>query len=168
MGAGAVVRLLGPDDVEVFRSIRLEALRVEPAAFASSAKDWEKLPAEEWRRRLTDNPVFVALRDDAPIGIMGLLRERPAKMAHRAYIVMVYVRRDQRGTGAARALLQSTMEHARTMAIRQLELAVNAENEAAIRFYRREGFREIGRIPNALMHEDREIDELLMARHIAD
>lgn len=99
---------------------------------------------------------------------MGLLRERPAKMAHRAYIVMVYVRRDQRGTGVARALLQSTMEHARTMAIRQLELAVNAENEAAIRFYRREGFREIGRIPNALMHEDREIDELLMARHIAD
>lgn len=165
---GAVVRLLGPDDVDAFRSIRLEALRVEPAAFASSVEDWEKLPDEEWRRRLTDNPVFVAFRDRAPVGIMGLMRERSAKMAHRAFIIMVYVRQDQRGSGAARALLQSSTEHARASGIRQLELAVNAQNEAAIRFYRREGFSEIGRIPNALMHEGQEIDELLMARRIAD
>ncbi|RVI56975.1 GNAT family N-acetyltransferase, partial [Sinorhizobium meliloti] len=47
----ATIRLLGIDEAEAFRSIRLEALRTEPAFFASSAEDWEKLPDEEWRRR---------------------------------------------------------------------------------------------------------------------
>jgi hypothetical protein len=46
--------MLGPDDVEVFRRIRLEALRADPAAYASRAEDWEALPDAEWRRRMTD------------------------------------------------------------------------------------------------------------------
>ncbi|RVP06308.1 hypothetical protein CN083_19340 [Sinorhizobium meliloti] len=33
----ATIRLLGIDEAEAFRSIRLEALRTEPAFFASSA-----------------------------------------------------------------------------------------------------------------------------------
>ena len=64
------IRLAGPDDVDAFRRIRLEALRAEPAAFSSTVAKWEALSDEEWRRRLT-NPVFIAFRDDEPVGIMG-------------------------------------------------------------------------------------------------
>jgi GNAT superfamily N-acetyltransferase len=161
-----MIRLLGSEDVEVFRRIRLEALRAEPAAFASSAEDWEALSDEEWLRRLTDNPVFVAFCDGEPVGIMGLLRQSSSRMAHRATIIMVYLRASQRGGGLAKALLEALADHAHRCGILQLELAVNADNLAALRFYRREGFVEIGRIPGGFLHEGRETDEIMMARRI--
>lgn len=165
--AFSAIHLLGPEDVEVFRRIRLEALRSEPASFASSAEDWERLPDEEWRRRVTGNPIFVAFQDESPVGIMGLIRERSSKTAHRATIVMVYVQKRYRGTGLSRKLLYKVIVHARETGVRQLELAASVENPAAIRFYRNEGFREIGRIPGGFVHDGREIDEILMVRRIA-
>ncbi|MEX0955648.1 MAG: GNAT family N-acetyltransferase [Rhizobiaceae bacterium] len=161
-----MIRLLGSDDVEVFRRIRLEALRAEPAAFASSAEDWEQLADEEWLRRLTDNPVFVAFHDGEPVGIMGLMRERSSRMAHRATIIMVYLRANLRGGGLAKALLEALADHARGNGILQLELSANADNPAALRFYRRDGFVEIGRIPAGFLHQGKEIDEIMMARRI--
>lgn len=162
-----MIRLLGPADVDAFRLIRLEALRSEPGSFASSVGDWEKLPDEEWRRRVTGHPVFVAFDGESPVGIMGLLRERASKMAHRATIVMVYVQKRYRGTGLSSRLLANLVAHARDKGIRQLELAVSVENPAAIRFYLNEGFREVGRIPGGFFHDGREIDEILMVRRIA-
>ncbi len=159
------IRRLGPEDVDAFRRIRLEALRLEPAAYASSHDDWAQLSDEEWRQRLSD-PVFVAFLDGEPVGITGLMRQRASKMAHRATIVMVYVRQNLRGTGLARHLLHTVSDHARAMGIVQLELTVNAENPAAKRYYAREGFTEVGKIPGGFLHEGREIDELLMVRRL--
>jgi len=161
------VALLDLRGVDVFRRIRLEALREEPAAFASSAEDWERLSEAEWRRRLADTPVFVAFVDDAPVGVMGLMRERAAKTAHRATLVMVYVRKDLRRLGLARQLLDTLTSHAIACGIRQLELAVSADNAAARGFYRREGFVEIGIVPGGHWIGGREIDEILMARRIS-
>jgi GNAT superfamily N-acetyltransferase len=159
------IRRLGEDDVAVFRQIRLEALRKEPGAFASTAADWEALPEEEWRRRL-QAPVFVAFSDGEPVGIMGLLRQGSSKMAHRATIVMVYVRRDLRGAGVAPRLLGALVDYASEHGIRQLELAVSMEEPAARRFYRKHGFAELCTIPGGFLHEGREIDEVLMARRV--
>ena len=170
-GDGAVetdvltIRRIGADDVEAFRRIRLEALREEPSAYASSYEDSVVLTDEDWRNRMRE-PVFVAFRADEPVGLAGLVRQRSSKMAHRANIVMVYVRKSQRGTGVADGLIDAVIEEARAMGIVQLELAVTAENLSAARFYRRKGFAEIGRVPGALMHEGRELDDLMMARRI--
>lgn len=57
-------------------------------------------------------------------------------------------------------------DYARGLGILQLELAVNAENSAALRFYQRHGFVEIGRIPCGLLEDDREIDEVIMVRRL--
>jgi RimJ/RimL family protein N-acetyltransferase len=160
------VRLLVPDDHKVFKRIRLEALRTAPEAFASSASDWEKLPDDEWRRRIENNLVVVCFRQDEPVGIMGLMRQQSSKMAHRASLIMVYMRRGERGGGQAAAMLGLLLDHARASGVWQVELTVSAENPAAIRFYRREGFDEIGRIPAGLLHEGREIDEIMMARRL--
>ncbi|WP_379068727.1 GNAT family N-acetyltransferase [Mesorhizobium sp. UC22_110] len=164
--SAATVRLAGKDDVAAFRHIRLEALRLEPAAFASRVEDWEVLPDEEWLRRLMSGTVFIAFRDGEPVGLMGLLREQSAKTRHRATIVMVYARTGERGTGTAKALLDALARHAQDAGILQLELTVSVENPAAQRFYAREGFIEIGRLPAGLIHEGREIDELMMAKRI--
>lgn len=163
----ATIRLLGPDDVEIFRRVRLEALRTEPDSFASSAEDWEGLPDDEWCRRMADGSVLVAFRNDDPVGIMGLIRQRGSKMAHRATVVMVYVQRSLRGSGVARLLLETLIDHARARAIRQLELVVSAENATAIGFYERHGFVPVGRIPGGCIRNGREVDDIIMARRIA-
>ncbi|WP_104667714.1 GNAT family N-acetyltransferase [Ensifer adhaerens] len=160
------IKHLDQDDVDVFRQIRLEALNRAPEAFASTAADWERLSTEEWRARLTANAVFVAFEDDRPLGIMGLMRERASRLAHRATIIMVYVRDEARGSGVARRLLTHLTDQARASGIRLLELVVRADNPAAIRFYTREGFREIGRVPGGMFDGEKEVDEILMARHI--
>ncbi|MBX4867117.1 MULTISPECIES: GNAT family N-acetyltransferase [Rhizobium] len=162
---GVTIRLIGADEVQAFRHIRLEALRAEPASFASRYEDWENLSLEEWRNRLKE-PVFLAFQDGEPVGIMGLFRQRSSKMAHRATIVMVYVRAKLRGTGLAVRLLKAISEHARDIGIRQLELFVNAENPGAMRFYERQGFVEIGRVPGAVLEDGREIDDVMMARRL--
>ncbi|NTG51371.1 GNAT family N-acetyltransferase [Agrobacterium rhizogenes] len=162
---GIVIRHISADEFDIFRRIRLEALRVEPSSFASSAEDWEVLTDEEWCRRLSD-PVFVAFRDDQPVGVMGLLRQRSSKMAHRATLIMVYVRKDLRGTGLAKDLLDTVIAHALSDGIVQLELVVSAENPKAVSFYRREGFSEIGRIPGGVRYNGREIDDVMMARRL--
>jgi ribosomal protein S18 acetylase RimI-like enzyme len=160
------IKHLEEDDVDLFRRIRLEALTREPQAFASTAADWARLSTAEWQARLTANAVFVALDGDEPLGIMGLMRERASRLAHRATIIMVYVRDEARGSGVAHQLLAHLTEHARSAGIRMLELVARADNETAIRFYEREGFRAIGRVPGGLLDGDAEVDEILMARHI--
>jgi GNAT superfamily N-acetyltransferase len=159
------IRRIAPDEIDVFRRIRLEALRCEPTSFASRLEDWVTLPDEAWRRRLND-PVFVAFSGEVPVGIMGLLPQRPRKMAHRATLVMVYLRESFRGTGLARDLLAAVVDFARHEEILQLELAVSAENPGAIGFYRREGFSEVGRIPGGLLDGGREIDDVIMVRRL--
>jgi ribosomal protein S18 acetylase RimI-like enzyme len=159
------IRRLGPDDVDTFCRIRLEALSADPHAFASHLEDWDRLPDDAWRQRLVE-PVLVALRDGEPIGIIGLIRQRSSKMAHRATLVMAYVRRDVRGTGIASRLLGAVEDVAIADGIVQLELAVSADNQPAIRFYRREGFAEMGRVPGGFRHENRECDEILMVRRL--
>ncbi|AEG07251.1 GCN5-related N-acetyltransferase (plasmid) [Sinorhizobium meliloti BL225C] len=158
---GAVIKRLSVEDVDVFRRIRLEALSHEPFSFASVFDDWLHLSDREWREHL-DQPVFVAFLNGQPVGMMGLKFERARKMVHRAKLVSVYVRKGERGTGIAANLLHNVTEHARDYGVLQLELAVNAEISAAIRFYQRHGFVEVGRIPNGYLGHGTENDELIM------
>ena len=164
---GVVIRRLSVEDVDVFRRVRLEALSHEPSSFASVFSDWAYLSDHEWRQHL-NQPVFVAFLSGQPVGMMGLRFERARKMAHRAKLVSVYVRKGERGMGIAADLLQELTECARDHAVLQLELAVNAENSAAIRFYRRHGFVEVGRIPNGFLGHDTETDELIMVLSLSD
>ncbi|NRP90654.1 hypothetical protein GFPCMMHI_06581 [Ensifer adhaerens] len=159
------IRRITAGEIDVFRSIRLEALRCEPASFASRFEDWQFLRDEEWRRRLND-PIFVAFCKSEPVGIMGFVRFRPCKMAHRAMLVSVYVRKSERRAGIAVDLLNVVSDYAKRLGILQLELAVNAENSVALRFYQRHGFIEIGRIPGGLLDGDRQIDDVIMVRRL--
>lgn len=163
-----MIRKLGKADVDIFKSIRLEALRCAPESYASHAHDWEDLSEQDWLLRMADCTIFVAMKGDEPVGIMALLPNRPSKMAHRATIIMVYVRKSERGSGLADALLAMMTEDARKNGISQLELAVSAENPAAVRFYHKAGFSDIGLMLAGLRHNGRDIDEIMMVRRIAD
>jgi ribosomal protein S18 acetylase RimI-like enzyme len=115
-----------------------------------------------------DIAIFVAFAQDVPAGLMGLKRSQPAKMRHRATLVMVYVREFLRGSGLASALLQAVEAYARTENISQIELVVREDNEAARRFYRKRGFAEVGFIPDGFRDHDNRFHEVLMTRSLEE
>jgi len=156
------IRRLGPPDLATFQLLRLEALRTEPAAYASHVDDWQAMSDAQWLRRL-EHPVFAAFQAGEPVGLIGLLPEQARKMAHRATVVMVYVRPPLRGSGLAARLMQTVADHGRASGLRQLELHVDAANPRAIQAYGKAGYREIGRIPGATRDGDRFGDDILMA-----
>lgn len=159
-----VIRMLSPTDVAAFRAIRLESLQRDPGAFASHLEDWLKISEADWQRHLIDNAIFAAFEGETPVAIMGLMRQRARKMAHRATLIMVYVRKIWRSTGLAEALLDMVDRHAATLGIRQLELAARADNAGAVGFYEKAGFTAIGRVPGGFLQDGQEFDEILMAR----
>src|SRR5690606_5509997 len=121
------IRRIGLNEVDIFRRIRLEALACEPEAFASTFEERALMSDDEWRSRLKE-PIFVAFEGHIPVGQIGLLRERPGRMAHRASVVMVYVHAALRGCGLAKSLLDTVKKFGRNAGLRQLELSVKAEN----------------------------------------
>lgn len=161
-----VVRRLSVKDVDVYRRLRLEALTHDPLSYASVFADWAHLTDRQWRQHLSE-PVFAAFLDGKAVGLMALRFERARKMVHRAKLMSVYVRKGQRGTGVAGNLLQKVIEHALAHGIIQLELAVGAANLAAVGFYERHGFIEVGRIPDGFLGHDTKHDELIMVLRLA-
>lgn len=160
-----MIRQLDKEEVAAFKAIRLEALHLEPAAYASSLEDWASLSDEEWARRL-QMPVFLAFKSGGPVGVMGLLRQQASKMKHRSTLIMAYLRASERGKGLAEGLLTAVSEFAVKSGVSQIELNVGRDNERAIRFYERNGFCRIGLIPAGMIHQGQEVDEVIMVRRL--
>ena len=161
-----MIRRLAAADLEVFRALRLEALQAEPANFASRYEDWVAQSDAEWLRRLTANAVFASFDGAEAVGMMGLTPQGGVKMAHRAHVGLVYLRRAYRGQGRAEAMLAAVEARARGMGVWQLELTVAAQNPVALRFYERMGFARVGLIPAGFLHEGRAMDDVLMMKRI--
>jgi ribosomal protein S18 acetylase RimI-like enzyme len=166
MSGDLTIRRLAPDEFALFKAVRLEGLKSDPDAFASSHAQWAELSDNEWRQRLTE-PVVVACMDALPIGMMALRLNRPEKMTHRAALSGVYVRAEFRGAGVAGKLLTEVVFSACQGGIKQIELGVRADNIAALRFYAHHGFEQFGRVPDGFRSETRTVDEVLMVLRLA-
>ena len=79
--------------------------------------------------------------------------------------MQVYVKPALRGSGAALALLEAAVAHARPEVI-QLHLMVGAHNAPAIRLYEKAGFQTYGTDPRCLLVNGRYIDEHMMVRFL--
>ena len=163
---GITVRQLMPEDFAILREIRLEALKLHPEAYSSAYEDWVKFSDDDWRAKLSA-PVFAAFHGDKVVGLIGLWPQAGIRTAHRAIVVMVYVRSEMRGNGIAQKLMQAVALYARENNISQLELSVLADNETAWRLYKREGYTEFGRRPNWISLNGETFDEVMMFRPIA-
>lgn len=147
------VRQLDAADVSGFRSLRLEALRLHPAAYGSSFAEELRDPPEDLQRRFLRPPAatFGGFSGDALVGIASLLMQTRCKTRHRADVFSVYVKAAHRHGGIGRALVEAAISHARDNGICVLHLTVTDGNDGARRMYEDLGFRQFALERRALM-----------------
>ncbi|MEL7416295.1 MAG: GNAT family N-acetyltransferase [Pseudomonadota bacterium] len=141
-------RLKGESDAHLWRKIRLEALRVSPDDFLTQYADVVDRPFESFVSNLENGVTCAAIADGEAVAVMVLIPETLSAAAHRASLVAVYVRPDQRGTGVAKAVFKTLLDEA-PAEVTQIELYVREGNARAEAFYSRLGFVEYGRLPDA-------------------
>jgi RimJ/RimL family protein N-acetyltransferase len=149
------IRVLTPHDVEAYRALRLEALTTEPAAYTSSAEDFEKENLEAVAARLEakafGNFIMGAFNAEQLVGIASFVPETRLKVQHKGNVFGVYVTASERGKGVAKKLMLALLERVKTYPrIKQINIAVMTSQVAARNLYLSLGFEVWGLERNAL------------------
>ena len=166
-GEGIIIRALTGADAEAYRTIRLEALRQAPDAFASSYEEESARPIEIFQERLVGKfggVTFAAIVDGEIAGTAGGVREDRLKTRHKLLLVGVYVRPAWRSRGLGERLVERVLQHARELGdIRVVQLKVACDNRPASALYERLGLTVYGIERKAIKLGERFIDEELRA-----
>lgn len=161
------IRLLTPDDAEVFWHLRLEALRNDPVSFADSAEEHLKTTVETARELLrksdpASNFVVGFFENSHLIGTAGFFRRPNNKERHKGHVWGVYVRPESRGKGVGSALMQEVVRRARELdGLEQITLVASA-NLPAQHLYESVGFQSYGIEPHSLKIGNDYVDDILM------
>jgi ribosomal protein S18 acetylase RimI-like enzyme len=153
LSSATEIRRLGPDEWEIFRDVRLAALREAPYAFGSTLAREEALTEEHWRKRLADEDRvrLVAQLDDRVVATVGV---GPSTYSRAADLTSMWVDPDVRHRGIGRALVEEAIQRSRDAGYKEIFLWVVDGNSNAERLYERLGFRRTGDV-----HKVREGEE---------
>ncbi|HXR12761.1 MAG TPA: GNAT family N-acetyltransferase [Gaiellaceae bacterium] len=162
-----VVRRAEPGDAEQLTRLA-EAVSGEPEAWLISADGEWRSVGDERRylkavRRYAHAAVYLAERaDGAIVGRLSVARDAHPASAHVADLGLM-VAADTRRQGVGWALLEASVEWARTAGVRKLELHVFPWNEPAIRLYEKFGFEREGYRKGHYTRAGEDVDAILMA-----
>jgi RimJ/RimL family protein N-acetyltransferase len=135
------VRVLGTDDWELLRSLRLQALRESPRAFHSTHADALRRTEAEWRAWPTGGAAFAAWLAGDAVGMVGVVRRTDEP--HLSDLIAMWVDPVARGSGAADALVRAVLAWAADAGCAAVHLEVVPGNLRARRVYARLGFVEV-------------------------
>jgi ribosomal protein S18 acetylase RimI-like enzyme len=167
------IRVVRPDDVEAFRELRLEALRLHPAAFGSDFEESSNDPLGkwvEWVRTSSEGGVdrtFLADAGHELAGMLGVYRSHGVKNHHAGNVWGVYTREKYRGQRVTDRLMEESVKWSAANGIRILRLMVGTHNTRAITCYERCGFIACGTSPEEIRVGDTYYDEILMYRRVS-
>lgn len=164
---------LPPERWREAKRLRLEALRDEPAAFASSFADEQAFSDEVWIGRLTSafkrdgNVTFFAQVKGELIGMAGAGWSSKAKLRHVAEVYGVYVSPAQRDMGIASQLMGTLLDELSALPqLEKISLSVNSACKPAARLYERLGFQHVGTARRELCLNGQYYDLLYMERFL--
>ncbi|KHF38804.1 GNAT family N-acetyltransferase [Halalkalibacter okhensis] len=160
------IRKLESKDANLFREIRLQALKQVPEAFAASYEEEFQEGISFFESKLLNKEVFFGLfkEEDKLVGIISLSRSTLLKMQHKAAIGSVFITKEARGKGFGKKLFTHVMEKAQAEGIEQLQLVVAAHNDKAKQLYESLGFQLFGLEKRALKVNGEYIDEEYMMK----
>lgn len=150
-----------------YKDLRLEALKLEPQAFAMEYSKEANRPDADWIDRL--KPKYQAAMklflevDGALAGIIGSFCDE--NDPHTAIIILVYVKKEYRGLGLGKAMLRELLDKLSKLSeINKFQLSVTATQIPAIKTYESLGFKEISCKKNEVLFECKYYDEIVMEK----
>jgi ribosomal protein S18 acetylase RimI-like enzyme len=142
------IRRFTADEWRTYRDLRLRALADSPDAFGSTFQRESAFADGEWQDRLAKGTAepnslpLLALADGTPAGLAwGRINDDEPDVGH---IYSVWVAPEYRDLRLGQRLMTTVIDWARTRHLRVVRLDVTVGNDAALRFYRRFGFVEVG------------------------
>jgi ribosomal protein S18 acetylase RimI-like enzyme len=146
---------LDPTEWVAYKVLRLDALKNEPTAFATSWASASQDSDEKWKERLqsvADGKCWYLFARDPKQELVGMIGAFPAKDENKmpiegvAEIIAVYVKADERGKGISSCLLEGIVSRLSATGIfKKARLSVNIEAESAIKLYQNHGFTIVGK-----------------------
>ncbi len=136
---GVTVRLLGENEWQLFREVRLAALRQAPEGFVARHDDEAEFDDEFWRERMRRSSRIVAERDDGPVGVVSLGLHNDDRET--GAVFGLWTAPSARGQRVAAALVQTAREKATEDGCRLLYFWVGSDNASGVSFASSFGFR---------------------------
>ncbi|PTQ96701.1 acetyltransferase (GNAT) family protein [Mucilaginibacter yixingensis] len=143
MTAAHTIRILNAADIELYKTMRLEALQLEPGVFGSSYARESAFTDEEWLARLSsDKSVSMGLFcGEGMIGITGVVIDWDDDT--RGIMVQSYIQKEYRGRGLSNLLYNIRLEWARNKGLRSLRIGHKESNLASKAANQRHGFKYV-------------------------
>lgn len=133
------VRVLGEDDWQDYREVRLAALQESPGAFLATYADEAAQPEQYWRDRMAPGYRLLAEKAGAKVGVASVELTEAAPRS--ADLCELWVAPEARNTGVASRLVQAAVDQAGHEGCTKLYYWVSTENGRAIGFASNAGFR---------------------------
>jgi ribosomal protein S18 acetylase RimI-like enzyme len=167
-----LIKVLTEVNATQFWDLRLKGLRENPEAFGAEYEEELNIPMDKLILRfnddfigpLEDNFILGAFDENNDlVGMIGLRRERRAKMKHKAVLWGTYVAANLRQLGIGRSLIVELINKAKSIqGLEQISLGVVSSNEQAKGLYASAGFQVCGLEKNALKIGQTYFDEDIM------
>lgn len=138
--AEITVRVLGEEEWQTYREVRLRALADTPGAFVADQDTEAGYDEERWRDRMSRSARMVAERDGQVLGVVSV-REDGKLFESSAELFGLWVDQEVRGGGVANQLVQAAAQLAVSHGLRQLFCWVGTDNARAVAFNSSYGFR---------------------------
>lgn len=135
------IRQLNLADLEAYKNLRLEALRLEPSVFSSTYERETAFDDTVWATRL-NNPAsasFGLFYGETLIGITGILIPDPD--LPEAILVASYIQKPHRGKGLSFLLYRERIAWARARKLKRIIVSHRKSNKASEAANQRFGFR---------------------------
>ncbi|WP_133541885.1 GNAT family N-acetyltransferase [Microbacterium sp. BK668] len=134
------IRDLTPEDWPAVEEIYRHGIEDGDATFESQTPTWETFDAGR-----IGSPRLVAERDGSIVGWAAASPISPRPVYRGVIEHSVYIRRDARGSGVGRALLDAFVQAADEAGFWMIQASVFPENSASLRLHESAGFRVVGR-----------------------
>lgn len=135
------IRQLNLADLEIYKTLRLEALRLEPSVFSSTYEREAAFDDAVWATRLNNlaSASFGLFYDNALIGITGIVILDPE--LPEAVLVASYIQKAHRGKGLSFLLYRERIAWARARKLKRIIVSHRKSNKASEAANQHFGFR---------------------------
>lgn len=156
-------RKLETSEWEIYKQIRLEALKTDPQFFGATFAEEEARTPDQWKSLLNCVDILGLFEDATLVATVKFEQYGLEKISHKAYISGVYVRPDYRGKGYSKMLITEMLTYAEER-VKSVQCALVTENKSAFNLYKSFGFEVFGIEPASIFDGERYLDDYLMMK----